>query len=242
MEKTLKEVEKQLQSLLDTYKISKKLTVSKIKQRIFNDEGDSAMDASNRFQKWWIQYFSRVKDIDELNDVLQVFVDAWNSFPHQRLNGKSPNEMVKEALQKNPKLRNEHNQKMPDMIIGGRKIPWDEYWLMIKEMEKLQIPFKKWVKEDVLPAYEKFLEASLRKTALKKHMEVANIFFDRVMHVGFIEMDLIRKDFVQKEFPHWWQTHVMMSNLSEKEVLVSLEKLFCFISSEWGKNIKKFGF
>ncbi len=70
-----------------------------------------------------MKYFSQVKDIKELNRVLQIFVGTWNYFPHKALGGKSPNEKVQEALKKNPELANKYqNKKYPDFIVGGRRL------------------------------------------------------------------------------------------------------------------------
>ncbi|MBU4331805.1 hypothetical protein KKD19_04025 [Patescibacteria group bacterium] len=238
--KKVSEVEKNLQKLLNDYKLSNKLTVAKIKSWIFNDDGEGAMDASNRFQKKWIQYFKDIQNIDELNKIMQVFVDAWNYFPHKSLNNKSPQEVFEQELAKQPKNKKDKGPANPDFIVGGQKIPWDEYWAMIKEMEKLQVPFKNWIDHEVLPKYKKYLEQTkLKSKKQEEHYEVANIFFERVLHVGFFNLGQIRKDFIQKEFPHWWPTHVLMSNLSEKQVLLSLKKLFQFLELVYDIDTKK---
>lgn len=234
--------EKNLQKLLEKYKLSGKLTLETISDWIWNDEGESTMDASNRFQKKWFKYFSNIKDIDELNKVLQVFVDAWNYFPHRSLGGKSPDQRVREELKKQPSSPVKDNKKMPNIVIGGRKMSWDKYWSMIVEMENLQKPFKKFVEKELLPRYEKFLRENFSPKIMKKHMKIADIFFRRAMHVGFIEFKGIRQDFIQKEFPKWWQTHVLMNSLNEEEVLSSLKELFKFLTSVYGIDIKRFGF
>lgn len=238
--KTPKSVEQNLQKLLDNYGLTKKLTVQTVKDWVFNDEGDSAVDASNRFHKEWLKYFrDEVKDLDELNNLMQIFVDAWNYFPHQPLDGKSPFEKIQEA----PKEKSTDGggeREMPGVIVGGHKMSWDDYWTMIKEMERLQVPFKTWIEEEILPKYEKFLKNHLKPKTQEKYLDVAHVFFRRILHVGFIEFDQIREGFVQREFPHWWQTHVMFRDLSEKEIVSSLRKFFQFISSEFGKDITKF--
>jgi len=106
----------------------------------------------------------------------------------------------------------------------------------------VQKPFRNWVEKYLLPKYKESLGQDYKKAIAKKHFEVADIFFERVLHVGFIEFNQIRKEFIQKEFPHWWQTHVLMSNLSEREVLNSLKILFQYIFSVHEQDIKKFGF
>lgn len=240
--KTIESVEKKLQNLLDKYKLPKKINITMVKDWIWNDEGERGLDAVHRFQKKWLKYFARIKDMDELNNIMQIFTDAWNYFPHKSLKGKSPEQMVEKSLKKNPSLARKDNQKKPDIIVGGQKMAWDEYWKMIKEMERMQVPFKNWIKNDLLLKYKKFLEQKFSKKTVDKHYEVADIFFERTLHIGFVHFDQVRKDFIQKEFPRWWQTHVMMNSLSEKEVLSSLRNLFEFINLVCGKDIKKFGF
>jgi len=240
--KNAKIVEKNLSRLLKKYKLSEKLSLEMIKDWILNNEGESAMDASNRFQKKWYKYFARVKDIDEMNNVLRHFADAWNYFPHQSLGGKSPSQVMAEEIKKQPKQARGQDREMPKIIVGGHEMEWEEYQKMLKEMELLQRPFRNWVEKHLLPKYRKCLEQDYKKATAKKHFEVSDIFFERVLHVGFIEFNQIRKEFIQKEFPRWWQTHVLMSNLSEREVLNSLKILFQYIFSVHGQDIKKFGF
>jgi len=240
--KNAKIVEKNLSQLLRKYQLSKKLSLEIIKDWVLNDEGESAMDASNRFRKKWYKYFARVKDIDEMNDILQHFVDAWNYFPHQSLGGKSPSEVMAGEIKKQPKQLRQQDEDMPKVRVGGHEMKWEEYQKMLKEMELVQKPFRNWVEKYLLPKYKESLGQDYKKAIAKKHFEVADIFFERVLHVGFIEFNQIRKEFIQKEFPHWWQTHVLMSNLSEREVLNSLKILFQYIFSVHEQDIKKFGF
>jgi len=235
-------VEKNLQELLNEYGLSRKLTLEMIRDWTWNDEGESAMDASNRFQKKWFKYFSDIKDIDEFNRILQVFVDAWNYFPHKSLEGRSPDQMVHRALEEDPSLSKKDDKEMPDVVVGDRKISWNEYWAMIAEMEKLQKPFKEFVEKEILPEYNKFLIDKFSPKTARKHVQIADIFFERAMHIGFIEFKDIRKDFVQKEFPKWWQTHILDSELNEKEVLSSLKELFNFLAFLYETDIEKFGF
>jgi len=92
--------EKNLQRLLEKYKLSGKLSIEMIKDWVWLAEGKSAMDASNRFHKKWSKYFKKIEDINELNEALQVFVGAWNYFPHKFLGGRSPEQMIQERLKK----------------------------------------------------------------------------------------------------------------------------------------------
>ncbi len=127
--------------------------VKKIRKMIWNATGDTAMDAVNKYHKKCYGFFPEPKSIDEANDILQIFADAWNCFPHKELGGKSPDQKVGEALKNMPKQKTD-SQKMPKMIVGGVEMEWDDYWAMIREMEKVQVPFKKWIDDEFLPKYK----------------------------------------------------------------------------------------
>ena len=238
----VKQIEKKIQGLIEKYNLNEKLTVSMIKDWIWKESGETVMEASNRFNKKVFGYFKNVKTIDELNEILHIFADAWNYFPHQILGGKSPNQLVKEALKKQPDLKKRKTEKMPDFIVGGKRIPWDEYWAMMREVEELQKPFKKWVQERVLPEYQDYLtnEEKWSPEIVKKNLKVAEIFFRRAMWLGFINFDEIGPEFAKYEFPRWWQTHVLGSDLDENEIWHSLKNLFRFLAIKYKINTERF--
>ncbi|MBI5152417.1 hypothetical protein HZA39_02690 [Candidatus Peregrinibacteria bacterium] len=239
--KTIKQVEDSLSSLIKKYRIQEKITVDEIKKWIWNASGH-AMEAVNQYHKKCFQLFPEPKDIDEMNDIMQVFTDAWNFFPHKELAGKAPNDLFQEAIKKSPKSQAK-SRKMPKIIVGGREMEWDEYERMLREMEKAQKPFKKWIESDALPKYKKYLEQMVEnKRAREEHYNVADIFFERALHIGFVTFEEIRPDFIQQEFPHWWPTHVMYSNLEPYQVRESLKKFFTFAELVYGINMNRYGF
>ncbi|MFH0891636.1 MAG: hypothetical protein V1867_02545 [Candidatus Falkowbacteria bacterium] len=237
-----KQTEKDLSDLIKKYKLEPKLTVAKVKRFVQKESGKTASEAVHKFQKKCLACFPENINSEEMQVIVRVLTDAWNYFPHDSLGGKSPAEVYDSEVSNLEPRPDPGKREMPKVVVGGREMEWDEYEAMLKEMKRLQVPFKKWINEDVLPGYRKYLDSTLTKKTADKHFEVADIFFERVLHVGFLEFELIRKDFIIKEFPHWWQTHVMMNNLKEKEVLSSLNKLFEFLEFAHKTDIKKFGF
>lgn len=234
-----KSVEKKLQDLIDEYKLGGKLSIEKIKGWIFNDDGDSAMDASNRFSKKLLDYFSDFDIGDNFERIFQIIVDAWNAFPHRSLKGRSPQQVVEEELKKNPKLANKNQKKMPEVIVGGRKMSWKEYETMLDEMHKRQKPFKDFIEKEIIPSYKKFLEdQDFPKELKERQVMVAERFFDRVLWVGFINYETIRLEFAKYEFPKWWQTHVMFSRLDENQVWSALRHLITFIKVSYDLEMK----
>lgn len=225
---TPKQSEKALSQLFKKYDIQNKITVEQVKKWIWNATGP-AMEAANKYHKKCFQLFPEIENIDELNDIMQAFTSAWNSFPHKELGGKSPNQIVKEIIKEMPKSE-QNRQGMPKVRVGDHEMEFDEFEAMLKEMEKAQKPFKKWIEKDVLPKYKKYLEQMIKnKNARENHYGVADIFFQRVLHVGFIDLEGIRPEFIWEEFPYWWPTHVMQSKLKPAHVKESLEELFKFI-------------
>lgn len=214
------QIEQKLEDVIARYK-GKGITVREIRQKIYESDGD-VMEASNRFMKWWWQRFpSKALEREGVEEVLQAFNDAWNVFPHRSLNGKSPQEMIQEFAEESGPRKNTADA-MPKMIVDGREMAWDDYWAMIKEMEKRQEPFKAWM-EKTLPAYRTYLTKKYKTVrSIEKHDSVASVFLERALQVGFLDFNEIRPEFAVWEFPAWWQTHVMQSSLTEDQVWSSL--------------------
>jgi hypothetical protein len=232
----ISDIEKDLMNVINKYGISNKLSVDKIRKIIFKDNKLSAKEAFNKFEIKVLRFFPIIEDIDELNLIFQTLNNAWNYFPHAALGGKSPYEMMDNNVDKNI-----INKKMPNVIVGGHEMSWEKYEIMIKEMEKLQKPFKNWI-DNLLQEYKKYLEKDLSIKIAEKHYQIADLFFERVLYVGFINFDDIRLDFIHKDFPDWWKTHVIFGNYNKKTIVSSLYKLFSFIQLVTLRDIKKFGF
>ena len=236
--KNPKLVVKALNALFKRYNVQKKVSVEDIKKWVWKATG-GAMEASNKFQKKCLNLFPPAEDIDEMNNIMQVFVDAWNFFPHKELNGKSPDEAYREIYGKKADETSPNSKgkkdTMPKVRVGDREMEWDEFQIMIKKMEKAQEPFKKWIEKDALPKYKKYLAQIVKvKKACEEHYDVADLFFQRALHLGFVELKKIRPSFIRSEFPSWWPTHVMYSDLKPAAVKKSLEKLFEFIELVYG--------
>lgn len=237
MKKNPQTVGKALNALFKKYGIADKVTVKDVKNWVFNATGP-VMEASNKFNKKCLNLFPPTDDIDEMNYIMQKFVDAWNFFPHKALQEKSPEEMYRTTYGEKAKNRssNRNNKKpMPKVRVGDREMEWDEFQTMIKEMEKAQKPFKKWIEKDALPKYEKYLTQIIKtKKDCEEHYGIADLFFQRALHLGFVNLKSIRPAFIHEEFPKWWPTHVIYSDLKPTEVKKSLELLYKFMNLVYG--------
>lgn len=216
------EVEQRLAELIAKHK-AKHISVPEIKRKIFESDSDDSMTALNRFLKWWSGCFRGVEN-DDFEKLLQTFQDAWNSFPHSSLAGKSPQQVLQEEMKKHPEVMETNARNpMPDVTVGGVTMPWDDYQNMIKQMEKQQKPFKRWIEKTALLAYKKYLETRHKtQKTVEKHYDVADYFFHRALHVGFLDYEKIRPAFAVWEFPAWWPDHILDSNLTEDQVWSSL--------------------
>jgi len=239
--KSPKQVEKALNALFKKYKIQDKANVEMIRKWIWNAKG-RGMEPVNKYQKKCFQLFPEPDDIDEINDILQVFVDAWNHFPHKELGGKAPCDIVEEEMKNAPKDDRKGGGK-PTVHVGGATMEWEQYEAMLKEMERVQKPFKKWIERDALPKYKKYLEQLIKgKKRQEDYYDVAHVFFQRALHLGFVDLETIRPAFIQEEFPHWWPTHVMYSNYKPTQVHKALETLFMFLALVYKVEPIKYGF
>lgn len=242
--KTRMQVEKELQALIGEFDLSDRLSVARIKKIIFNSNGEQLTDTMNEYYKKCFQYFPEQNDFEEMNRILQVLVDAWNYFPHKSLGGKSPKDMVlKLEKMQSRKDKNTKSTSVQKVVVGGVEMTLEEHQSMIREMEQAQKPFKAWIDEVVLPKYTNFLIQTVReKNKREKDFQVADIFFSRVLYVGFVRFDLIRTEFIQKEFPIWWQSHVLDSRITPSQVRASLKRLFSFIDLVFDIPANEFGF
>lgn len=230
--KTPKQVEEDLGRLFQKYGIQKKVSVEDIKKWIWNASGP-VMEASQKYQKKCFNLLPPIESVDELNEVMQVITDAWNFFPHKELDGKSPHQRWNEAYGENidEQARDPHHKTAnPKIIVGDKEMEFEEFQAMIKSMEKEQKPFKKWIEKDALPKYKKYLKQIVKiEKACEEHYDVADVFFQRVLHVGFLNLSSIRPEFIYDEFPRWWPSHVVYSKLKPAGVKKSLNIFFEFM-------------
>lgn len=237
-----KNIEKDLEAFIKKYNLDKELSVRKVKEWVYNADKDT-MIGSNIYQSSWMKVVNRskkflagTKDNEDLlmeryNEAMTVFTQAWNNFPHKALGNKSPTDLVEENSKKMPKPDPQEDFAGPQVFFGDQTMEWEEYLAMLELMEKMQKPFKKWIDKKALPAYEKYLQKSFAsEQTIKKHSHIASIFTDRVLHVGFIEYEEIRPDFIIFEFPDWWQTHVIIPGLLDLKEITILNSLCIFIN------------
>jgi len=83
--KRRKEIEKELQEMLDEYK--SEFDLDYIKKIIYNEEDDDCLMRV-------VSIFDRGGDASELENILEVTNDAWNYFPHKCMGGLCPMEKI----------------------------------------------------------------------------------------------------------------------------------------------------
>ncbi len=88
IDRTKFEIEQELKAELN--KIESDFTLDNIKEIIYHEEDqDDLMKA--------FSVFDQGQDFSELQNLLELVNDAWNYFPHKKLNNKCPAEKFKET-------------------------------------------------------------------------------------------------------------------------------------------------
>lgn len=95
--KNRKSIKNELEMLIKKYNLQKELSVKLVIKWIAEEDESDARKANQDYQNKWLKYFMNEPDIDKMNNILQVFTDAWNYFPHKSLNGLSPMEMIEKS-------------------------------------------------------------------------------------------------------------------------------------------------
>ncbi len=96
-----KEIEKELSQMLKN--INSPFSVEHIKDIIYREkESDDLMKV--------ISIFDRGGDVEEFDQILEVVNDAWNYFPHKRLNGLCPMEKILESHQNKTRRKKKGNR------------------------------------------------------------------------------------------------------------------------------------
>lgn len=234
-------IERNIKEIIKKYKLEKKLNLEMMKSWIYNEKGKTPIEASNKYSIKYMKFFSQIEDQEEMNIIIKVFTDAWNYFPHKILEAKSPIDIYKKELKKQSRRKSKSN-KMPRVRVGDREFSWYEYQKFLDLMHKTQEPFKQWIDKHVLIGFKKHVKENYKKELSDKIFSVAEIFFERVLWVGFTDFETIRPEFVIKEFPKWWLTHVIGNKQEQQDVRNNLKILFEYINKIFGDDISKFDF
>lgn len=230
--KEQKRLREELDKLFKTLKLDNKLTADWMVKLVYEAGERWGDQAHLLFQKEISKKLNHLKKQEDVFAVIELAFECWNHFPHKDMNDKSPFELARELGPKKPSAENP--PAMPDVIVGNQKMSFPEYQAMLEEMERVQVPFRAWLMEDILPKYKKYLETQYKKQTIEKHYSVAEILCGRMLTVGFVSPEHVRSDFLYVEFPLWWQTHVMFGDYNETAVENSVIEFINFIEKTTG--------
>lgn len=224
--KILNDACKSLDEFIEYHSI-KKASSQDIIDIVYNAEGDVS-EASGKYQK----DCAKILGAERFFEIFEVLTDIWNHAPHKSMSGKSPYQIFNETYNAEAESQDDEEQEAT-VICGDKHMTLKEHEEMIRQMTEVQKPFQKWIDEKFLPEYKEFLSTKFKKRGIEKHHEIARIFFERVLYVGFIRFEEMRLEFVFGEFPHWWQTHIIGMDIPENQIATSLEKALNFIYYEY---------
>lgn len=234
IKKTPQEVLKNLTDLISKKK-PKGLTITMVKKMVEDEDGDPKISINNYIMKI-MKDFQNEKSIDELNKITMVFMDFWNYWPHKSLGNNSPSSLMVKEIKKQKKSK--QKTEGTKIRVGDSEMSLEEYDFMIKMMEERQKPFKKWLEKEFKPNYFNYLKSKYSKRVCETRRDVCELFFDRCLYIGFIDLEMIRPEYAMFEFPYWWQTHVMWGNLSEIRISGYIKDMFGFISDKYGREVE----
>ncbi len=212
--KTKKTVENNLRALIEEYDLSDQLSVDKVKEWVYESGDVSTIEASRKYNEKVLSYFPDIPNIDEINRVLMVFVDAWNYFPHKSLQARAPNEMVDELKKMEEKKTEEHFKYAEENL--------DEYL--------------DWAGKNVLPNYEKHLkQGNLSEEEIEGAMGVASAFIEQCGRMGFFDFAAIHPGFFS-DFPDMVEIQDTEKNVKirKKDVETYLKDFLNFLRVFYG--------
>lgn len=232
--KEQKRIRSEFDELLKSLKLDKKLSSDWIVNLVYQAGERWGEKANLYFQKEIYKKLSRLKNEDDVFSVIKLAFECWNHFPHKDMDNKAPFELAHELAEKQPPAPSENKKTLPTVVVGDQKMSFPEYQAMLEEMERVQVPFRTWLKEEVLPKYKLYLETNFKKKTIEKHYSIADVLCDRLLQVGFISPEHVRPGFLYVDFPIWWQTHVMFGNYNETTVENSVIDFMNYIDRTTG--------
>lgn len=125
---------------------------------------------------------------------------------------------------------------MATVFTGKVAIPFekiDEYFDLMKEVEKKREPFKlhfKQLNED----FYQYLSFKFTEKTANKHTGIVDLFIDFICNYTDVEdIKDITKGMVNTHFKQWWKRKVWDSTTPE-QLKVALKKFFIFLANEKG--------
>jgi hypothetical protein len=101
---------KRLEKLLNQLALPQSITVSDIEDIVWNESN------TTDFSRLIGMFIEGQTDINKTNEIMEIIQEAWNTYPHKNLGGKSPKQMVEEYRESGS------NHKLPlTPVVSSRK-------------------------------------------------------------------------------------------------------------------------
>ncbi|MBI2410328.1 MAG: hypothetical protein HYV32_00330 [Candidatus Kerfeldbacteria bacterium] len=96
----IEEVKERMMNTLQKCVTNNALTLEKLQQYVWEaSDHEDPEQAAQTYMKLCLPHISpQIEDDTTLRAIMTAFLDAWNIFPHQQLQGKSPRDMMNEQL------------------------------------------------------------------------------------------------------------------------------------------------
>lgn len=99
--KKSQQFEKELKEFIEKFLPVGKMSVETVKKWVYEENG-APLEAVHKFQDNFFKYFDG--NGADINELLQIAMDAWNYFPHKSLGDKSPFQVTEEYQKKDMRI------------------------------------------------------------------------------------------------------------------------------------------
>lgn len=150
-----------IEGFIKKHKLSKKLTLDNLKDRIYKEETTNVNGFINE-----ILDIVMPKSEKAMFEAVDIAVTAWNTLPHKALGGKAPIDMLGNPVS----VPNTSPVSSPFVAVYDEEFGYEAVEKIVKDVpfieEENLMPIGEWANE-VLPKFRKFLREDLEYTERK---------------------------------------------------------------------------
>lgn len=211
-----KKVEEELRVLITDLKIEDKISVKWIKDFTYNFDLPTNQVSKKYFGKLMSLLPRNIKE-EDMAKAMKIFSDAWNCFPQKIIDGKSPQDMHFDEIEK-------LNNKNPKILTEEEKMIQNHFEYAEKHLDE----YLRWTSEEIIPKYESYLKNN-NLDKIDYRMGVVKAFLETCGRYGFFEIANLHPMFIN-EFPDIFSESFIGPKISKEKISIYLGDFLNFIS------------